>query len=321
MKEQSGAPRDQAYEGRALVAVFPNRDAAHAAAKRLHDEGFRRTWIGVTQGTTASSTGTAKDAASQGGTVVKSEGETLGEKIERFFSGESGGRSLYDELVRHGVAETEARRIDRSLEPNTAILTVDGSNHPELAAQIIEQTGGHILAGESFAGAAAGGATTSATAAEAARGSSALGYGEPTQYARGESIDEARRLQLREERLNVEKRQVPAGEVEVGKEVVEHPQRVDVPTVREELFIERREPSSETRAAATDAIGQGEPIRIPLMREQVVVTKRPVVTGEYVVGKRQVEETQGVSETTREERLTVDDRSNSADARDEGKRT
>jgi uncharacterized protein (TIGR02271 family) len=321
MKEQSGTPRDQAYEGRALVAVFPNRDAAHAGAKRLHEEGFRRTWIGVTQSTTASSTGTAKDEASQGGTAVKPEDETLGEKIGRFFSGESGERTLYDELVRHGVAEVEAQRIDRSLEPNTAILTVDGANHPELAAQIIEETGGHILAGESFAGDAAGGATTSATAAEPARGSSVLGYGEPSRYARGESIDEARRLQLRDERLNVEKRQVPAGEVEVGKEVVEHQQRVDVPTVREELFIERREPSSETQAAASDPIGQGEPIRIPLMREQVVVTNRPVVTGEYVIGKGQVEETQGVSETTREERLTVDDRSSSPNPRGEGKQT
>jgi uncharacterized protein (TIGR02271 family) len=274
------------------------------------------------QGTTASSTGTAKGAAAPGGTVVKPEGETVGEKVERFFSGERGGRTLYDELMRHGVAETEARRIDRSLEPNSAILTVDGSNHPELAAQMIEETGGHILAGESFVAAEAGGATTSATIAGSARGSSALGYGEPSRYARGESIDEVRRLQLREERLNVDKRQVSAGQVEVGKEVVEHPQRVDVPTIREAFFIERREPSSETRGAATDApIGRSETIRIPLMREQVVVTKRPVVTGEYVVGKRQVSETQSVSETTREERLTVDDRSTSAKARDERKPT
>jgi uncharacterized protein (TIGR02271 family) len=253
---------------------------------------------------------------------VKPEGETLGERIQRFFTGESGGRRLDDELIRHGVAEAEARRIDRSLEPNSAILTVDGSNHPELAAHIIEETGGHIVAGESFTAATGTSPTTSPspTTAEPARGSSALGYGEPSRYARGESIDESRRLQLREERLNVEKRQVPAGEVEVGKEVVENTQRVDVPTIREELFIERREPSRATQADAAEGIGQGESIRIPLMREQVVVTKRPVVTGEYVVGKRQVEETQGVSETTREERLTVDDRSMSGKAPDEGSR-
>jgi uncharacterized protein (TIGR02271 family) len=88
---------------------------------------------------------------------------------------------------------------------------------------------------------------------------------------------------------------------------------VDVPTIREELFVERR-PVSENAAdgitAGTDAtpiVTEGEVIRVPLMREQVVVTKRPVVTEEVVIGKRQVTETQHVSETTHEETLKVND--------------
>jgi uncharacterized protein (TIGR02271 family) len=226
----------------------------------------------------------------------------------RFFSGESGERSLYDELIRHGVGDRAARSIEAQLPPDSAILTVDGANHPELAAAIIERAGGYIVAGEAFAANAEmlseGGATT---------GSQVLGYGDPTRYARGETVDEQRLLQLREERLRVGTERVAAGEAAVGKEIVEHRQDVEVPVIREELFIERRPVAgtgreSEMRdAGEIGAVTEGERIRIPLMREQAVVTKRPVVVEEVVIGKRQVAETQRVSETTREEKLRVDE--------------
>ncbi|MDB5040337.1 MAG: putative stress response protein [Candidatus Eremiobacteraeota bacterium] len=302
MNYSGGDPRDEVFEGRALVAAFLNRETAHEAARRLRDEGFGKPWIGVTAPGESSR---AEGAGATSGTRVSPDADSLGEKIERFFSGESGNRTLYDELIRHGVAESEARRVDASLRPNSAILAVDGHNHPELAAHVIEQAGGQILAGESFAGMAAG-EMDAGTQEGTLRGSAVLGYGDPSTAARGETIDEQRRMQLREERLSVDKRRVAGGEAQIGKEVVEHRQDVDVPVVREELFVERRPLTGATGEQAGD-IGEGEIIRVPLMREQVTVTKRPVVTGEVIVGKRQVTETQHVSETTREERLTVDD--------------
>ena len=66
-------------------------------------------------------------------------------------------------------------------------------------------------------------------------------------------------------------------------------------------------PVSEMTDTDTTPIGVGETIRIPLMREQVEVSKRVVQTGEVVVGKRRVQDTQHVRETIREERLVVDD--------------
>ena len=342
MNYDTGTARDEAYEGRALVAAFPDRETAHTAAHALHDEGFGKTWIGVTHPSQDATYGGAGGTAGTGQTQVTTEGgDSLGDKIGRFFSGESSDRTLYDELVRHGVAESEARRIDGSLASSSAILTVDGHNHPELAAQIVEQNGGHILAGESFgtgttgyatdtttsaaattAGAVGGGLTAGALAGTTAsttgaydaetdattrRGSQVLGYGDSSSYARGEQIDAERRIKLREERLSVDKQRVAAGEVQITKDVVEHQQDIDVPVIREELFIERR-PVSETTADAGDIgeIGAGETIRVPLMREQVAVTKRAYVTGEVVVGKRDVSETQRVSDTTREEKLRVD---------------
>ncbi len=134
-----------------------------------------------------------------------------------------------------------------------------------------------------------------------------LGYGDASQYARGEGIDEQRRVALREERLSVDKRRVSAGEAVITKDVVEHRQDIDVPVIREELFVERQ-PVSETTTASGEIgpVGQGETIRVPLMREEVAVTKRAVVTGEVLVGKRQITETEHVGETTREEKLRVD---------------
>ncbi len=314
MNYDTGTAQDEAYEGRALVAAFPDRESAHQAAHSLHAEGFGRTWIGVTH-SAESSTYDSTTSAGTGETHVSSDdGDSLGAKIGRFFSGESGDRTLYDELVRHGVAASEARRIDGSLASSSAILTVDGHNHPELAAQLIEQAGGHVLAGEAFGGTTTGAydaatdATTATTAAATSglRGSQVLGYGDSSQYARGEQIDEERRIQLREERLSVDKQRVSAGEVQITKDVVEHQQDIDVPVIHEELFVERR-PVSETTADAGEigTIGQGETIRVPLMREEVAVTKRAVVTGEVVVGKREVTGTERVSETTREEKVRV----------------
>jgi uncharacterized protein (TIGR02271 family) len=307
------------YSGRALVALFAGRDTAREAAHRLHDEGFHDTWIGVTHVAGDSyddgelymapvgSTGVAASsgAAASGDVVVESDSDSIGDKIGRFFTGESGTRSLYDELVNHGVDRASALRVEDQIPPESAVLTVDAANHPEAAAAIIEQAGGHLIAGEGFA--SAGASATAATVAAERRGSEVLGYGDPQQYARGTKIDEERRLQLRAERLSIDKRQESLGEATIGKDVVETRQEIDVPLIREVLFVERRPASDSTVSTDTSPIGTDDTITIPLLRERVVVTKRPVVTGEYVIGKRAVTEMEHVSETTREERLRVDD--------------
>jgi hypothetical protein len=132
---------------RALVATFAHRGSAHQAAKRLRDEGFHKVWIGVTSAYVESderyNTGTI-------GTNIESIDDSIGAKIGRFFSDESDGVTLAETLARHGVTEAEARRIDASIEPNNVLLTVDGSNHPELVAQIVAACAGAVISGESF---------------------------------------------------------------------------------------------------------------------------------------------------------------------------
>ncbi|GAC1306686.1 MAG: YsnF/AvaK domain-containing protein [Vulcanimicrobiaceae bacterium] len=273
----------------ALAATFPSREAAHEAVKRLHDEGFHKTWIGLTKPMTDDGYGTAGTAAEP-----RIEEENA---LARFFGG--GNESLHEALRRHGVSDADASRVDTALPANSAILTVDGSNHPELATEIISTCGGSLLSSN------ASSRMTGAYDEEVTRPKRGKPFAEFGNYSAGKELPEEKRLQLREERLSVDKRRVASGEAVVGKRVVSETSEVDVPLVHEELYIERR-PASGTYGGNVGTIGDGETIHVPLSREELKVTKNTVVTEEVAVGQREVSETKHVSETLRKEELDVD---------------
>jgi hypothetical protein len=332
-----------------IAAVFAERDKAHDAAHRLHDEGFGETWIGVTRfdsGDGYAVDEQGEDRAQAGEMRVESANWFM-----RFFG--EGDESLHDALVRHGVDEADARAAGSTastLPEQSAILTVDGGNHPELAAQLIAGCGGRLITrglgatgygtpgryegsaiGSAAAGAAAAtgdatsaaaydtpgvgkydtaagvydtsaaprsdrstsesngaaaGATndlsdeaaaraytgmaepppastsdvsrsttgSNATQAPATRTTSLLedgvdanaadrdsaSFDDYGRYRAGKPIDESTRLQLREERLRVDKSPIARGEAAVGTQTVTESHEFDVPLMREELFVERR---------------------------------------------------------------------------------
>ena len=118
------------------------------------------------------------------------------------------------------------------------------------------------------------------------------------------NIDQEERIRLHEERLNVDKERVQSGEVNVDKHVIEDEQTVEVPVSREEVYIERRAVNDET--AADEVFDDGENLHIPIMKERLEVTKRPVVSEEIIVGKRRVQDTETVRETVRREEAEID---------------
>ncbi len=118
-----------------------------------------------------------------------------------------------------------------------------------------------------------------------------------------ESLAE-QRLTLHEERLKVQTEQVGDGEFRARKEVAVEHQDIDVPTMREEVYVERRPVNSE--ASANELADGNEEIRIPVTREEVRVEKTPVTTEEIVVGKRRIQETQTVGADVRKERVQFD---------------
>ena len=131
-------------------------------------------------------------------------------------------------------------------------------------------------------------------------------------------VEREERLRLHEEKLNVDKERYQAGEVNVTKHVVEDTQTVEIPVTREEVYIERRAVTDET--AASEVFDDGESIHIPVMEERVEVTKRPVVSEEIIVGKREVYDTETVSERVRREEAAIDRTDNVMDAEEETNR-
>ncbi|MDM5337359.1 YsnF/AvaK domain-containing protein [Fictibacillus enclensis] len=118
-------------------------------------------------------------------------------------------------------------------------------------------------------------------------------------------VDEERRMKLREEQLEIDKRRETTGEVNVNKNVIEEHQSVDVPVEHEEVYVERR-PVNDVDRADAGPIGDNDEIRVPLTEERLEVNKKPVVSEEIVVGKKKVTENQHVDETTRREEADID---------------
>jgi len=115
--------------------------------------------------------------------------------------------------------------------------------------------------------------------------------------------DPEQRMQLREEQLRVGKQAVQTGQVGLRKEMVSEQQTVDVPVTHEEVVIERRPGSGQP---SDTPIGEEETYRVPVREEQVSVQKQPVVREEIALGKRQVQDTQQVSETVRREEARIE---------------
>lgn len=275
----------------ALVAVFATRDYAHRAIERLHDEGFHNTWLGITE--PLQDDGYSTNSNNVTGTRVESDNA-----FARFFG--AGDTTLHDALIKHGVSEADAAKLDDTLPAHSAIVTVDGSNHPELAAQLIAECDGEMvssLGAKSLYDSYADDRTMGSIPRDRLDG---LG-----DYHGGEKLGEERRIQLREERLNVDKKRERFGEATVSTHVTAHKTEIDVPVMHEEFYVERRPAGASTGDAGE--IGRDQRIVVPLERERVVVSKQTIATEDVLVGQRRVEDTQHVSETLRKEELDIDD--------------
>lgn len=114
-------------------------------------------------------------------------------------------------------------------------------------------------------------------------------------------------IQLKEEKLDVDKSEVNTGEVNVRKEVFTDTETVEVPVEKEEVIVERKPVSEDDPKASTDSINtESETINIPVKEEQIEVTKRPVVKEEVEIRKEHHQETKQVSEDVTREELSVD---------------
>lgn len=123
------------------------------------------------------------------------------------------------------------------------------------------------------------------------------------------SPDEERlRLPLVAENVQVEKRLVDVGYVEIRRRVITEQVMVPVELRREEIEV-RRVDAEDELVSVDDAPGAfvGSTLRIPVLRERAVIQKAVVVTGEVVIDRTQVFEFVDIVESVRRERITVED--------------
>lgn len=119
--------------------------------------------------------------------------------------------------------------------------------------------------------------------------------------------DEEGKLRLRKEELDIDKKKIHTGDVEIGKEIIEEKKVFDVPVAREEVVIERRSINNEI---TDSSISDEETIHIPVSEEKVDVDKHTVVTGEISAYKRSVDDVQNIEETLKREEARVNTNGN-----------
>ncbi|WP_338470857.1 YsnF/AvaK domain-containing protein [Niallia sp. XMNu-256] len=130
------------------------------------------------------------------------------------------------------------------------------------------------------------------------------GVHEKTVYQEHYESETPRAVRLREEQLDIVKERVQVGELQVRKEVVEEQRTVNVPLLREEVYVERR-PVIDGKVDGSPFTGD-EIIRIPIIEERVEVMKRPVVVEEVIVGKRKIQETKQVQDRIKKEEARIE---------------
>jgi uncharacterized protein (TIGR02271 family) len=140
-------------------------------------------------------------------------------------------------------------------------------------------------------------------------GLTGVGGEEPSSDVAGREDDEIS-VRRSEEEILVGRREREAGAMRVRKRVRTERERIEVPRKRTEVTVERvpveEGATSGGEIAATPQIGEEE-IVVPIVEEEVVVEKRPVVKEEIRIRKQVVEDVEVVEEDVRKEEIEIED--------------
>jgi uncharacterized protein (TIGR02271 family) len=203
--------------------------------------------------------------------------------LEAAVARQLGGKRVYVPFTSARVDETQRVHLDTVTGESAVTLPTTPSGTPaaDADATVLDRA----RAADSLAG--AGIATTPATAAAPA-----------TRELRGDE----ERVVLSEEELMVGKREVSAGEVVVHKHMEEQVVRQTVPLMREHVEVERRPVPAGVGLEPRTEDGV---LYVPIVEEELVITKRLVAREELVIRKTRVTEDQVVEETLRRERAEI----------------
>ncbi len=127
----------------------------------------------------------------------------------------------------------------------------------------------------------------------------------PNEQEEGSKLNETR-IPVVEEKLEINKVQSIV-DLTVTKESVTEITTVDVPIAYEEITIRRRPVNEATTGEQTGEgpVGSNTAIKIPLMKEEIEISKQPYVKEEVVIRKKPVVETRTVTEEVKSEKVKV----------------
>ncbi|HLR58948.1 MAG TPA: DUF2382 domain-containing protein [Pseudogracilibacillus sp.] len=122
--------------------------------------------------------------------------------------------------------------------------------------------------------------------------------------------DDERVMELKKEKLNVDKEKVQTGEVDVKKVTKEETETVEVPVEKEEIVIERKSALGrevkDGEIVDSDPHKDDEEIHIPITEERVDVNKDTVVDDEVVIKKDKHRENKTFTEDVKHEDIEVE---------------
>lgn len=108
-----------------------------------------------------------------------------------------------------------------------------------------------------------------------------------------------------EEQVRINKKTVETGRVNIYKDVHEEDVTVDVPTVHEEVNVERVEINEYVDSAPPSVRYEGDVMIIPVLHEELVLVKRLKLVEELHVTKRKIETHEAQHVTLRKEEVNV----------------
>jgi uncharacterized protein (TIGR02271 family) len=311
--------------GSAVVGVFDNHEDARVAIEALKDAGFdantisiltpdRRATREIAEDTGSQAAGGAATGALAGGVLGGIGGWLVGigalaiPGVGPFiaagaFASALGGAALgagvgaiAGALVGMGVPEEHAEYYEGEAKAGRTLVTVKAADRYTDAQRIMREHGAYDVESRH---AGVGSQAASATDTRMASASTA------TDVRRAPTHDQDT-MQLRQEELVADKERVETGRVEIGKNVVEEKRTLEVPVTREEVTIERTPVDRRPADQSIDDNRGNRTISVPVHEEQVDVEKRAVVYEEVGVGKREVQDTERVSDTVRREEARIE---------------
>ena len=117
------------------------------------------------------------------------------------------------------------------------------------------------------------------------------------------SDEEVQHVQIMTERIVASKRETTGEEITIIKEPASETKTVQVQLTHEEPIIERN-PVGEATSSLHPVLSIQE-IKVPLMKEEIEISKQPYVKEEVVIRKKPVIETRTVTEEVKSEKVKV----------------